>query len=73
MEKGYSLAGTLFAGVLANLDMPTHCPMCNKAFEGDELIHRACLLERHGGTLPEGFDELIEAFELESKDIRKGK
>lgn len=66
----YTQAGMVFAEILGNLDMPSHCPMCGETFEGGALIHRACLLKEHDGKLPEGFEELIEAFELESKEIR---
>ncbi len=43
------------------------CPHCEEPFEEGFLVHRACLLEKHGGVLPEGFEELIEEFELEPK------
>jgi hypothetical protein len=65
----FQKAGMMLAGILSGLELPSFCPMCEQPYVGDERIHRKCLLEKHGGTLPEGFDELIEAFELETTPV----
>lgn len=41
------------------------CPICEEEFDEGQLVHRECLKEKHGGELPEGFEELISAFELD--------
>jgi hypothetical protein len=47
-----------------SMSAPLECPTCGHPAEIGK-IHRKCLLKRHGGTLPDGFDELITAFKLD--------
>lgn len=48
-------------------DMELECPTCEKSIEYGKY-HRKCLAERHGGTIPEDIERLIEAFEFEEAE-----
>lgn len=63
-EKVLETVATMSVLGMSSL-LPTECPLCEQPYEDGYLIHRKCLLEKHGGTLPEHFDELIRAFKLE--------
>lgn len=54
-------------GIFATIadSYPKSCDQCGKDFTEGQLLHRECLRAKHGGTLPEGFGELITMFELD--------
>lgn len=47
--------------------LPKECPLCGEEYEVGKLIHVECIKKKHGGVLPEGFQELIDTFELDGK------
>lgn len=47
------------------LGKPDCCRHCGGQLNDKQWVHTECLKTRHGGELPEGHQELIDAFELD--------
>lgn len=67
MENKRMVSANVISAVLAG-GKPIICEYCDGPLRADQWLHTACLEQKHGGELPEGFQELIDSFELDPDD-----